>query len=347
MPDSTPLSYQTTMPDPIDTSYQAYSSEMGTSGPRFIQSLATWLSGKPSYEQWQAAKQNDYNQRMSAYNTWLSTGAGQRASALSGEYSPSYFSAGQPSASPVDYQTAPEGSGFNELAQGISGVFQFAQAIAGLQMAGSQIVGQNLKNEAQEIENTWLERLLIGKYYNQVYQADAKKLFNENLIGSRFGNPFGGVFQYGMGTYDVGEYDKGFLYDRNFQDIQRMKASVSLMNSQKALAEASEKEKNWVRDNLFEIQKKVLEHSAGLLKGELDFQATEQALRKSGTIAGIGVNVINATANLIKTFFGGAAGNAISGALSGLSGGKTASPNLSGGAVVDPFDLSGYGTLSF
>lgn len=333
------------MPDPIDTSYQAYSSEMGLSGPRFIQSLAAWASGKPNYEQWQSAKQNDYNQRMSAYNTWLQSGAGIRASAESGAYNPSYFSNGAASASPVDYQVAPDANGFNELAQGIQGVFNFAQSIAGLQMMGAQIQGQNLKNKAQEIQNQWLDSMLRNKTYGLGYNADYRKMVNEALLGSRFGNPFGGVYVYGTGTYDVGEYNKGFIYDRNFQDVARMKASIRLMDDQAALAQASEKEKNWVRENLFEIQKEILQHSSGLIKGELDFQKIEQNLRKAGVISGIGVNVINATANLIKTFFGGAAGNAIGGALSGLSSGKTAARS-GPGVGVDPFDLSGFGALS-
>lgn len=344
--ENSPLSYQTTMPDPIDTSYQAYSSEMGLSGPRFIQSIASWASGKPSYEQWQSAKQNDYNQRMSAYNTWLQSGAGIRASAESGAYNPSYFSNGAASASPVDYQVAPDANGFNELSQGIQGVFHFAQSIAGLQMMGAQIQGQNLKNKAQEIQNQWLDLMLMNKTYGLGYSADYRKMVNEALLGSRFGDPFGGVRIYGTGTYDVGDWNKGFIYDRNFQDVARIKASIRLMDDQAALARASEKEKTWVRENLFEIQKQILQHSAGLLKGELDFQPIEQKLRKSGIIAGIGVNVINATANLVKTFLGGGVGNAVGGALSGLTSGKTAKPSF-GGTGVDPFDLSGYGTLSF
>ena len=52
-------------------------------------------------------------------------------------------------------------------------------------------------------------------------------------------------------------------------------------------------------------------------------------------------------ADLVKTFFGGGAiSSGISGALGGLTGGSAHS-NLGGGASVDPFDLSGYGTLSF
>ena len=270
MADSSPLSYQTTMPDPIDTSYQAYSKEMGTSGPRFIQSLATFFSGKPSYQQWQNSKMNDYNMRMQAYNTWLSTGAGQRASAESGNYNPSYFGVGSPSASPVDYQIAPESSGFNEIAQGASGVLSLVQALQQYRLVASQIKGQELKNDEQVITNTYLPALLLNRSNFLGYQAGNMKFNNELLFGRRFGLPAfnpdedltseerasmpvlkqSGLFHYGGMDYDLSDVDKAFGYQEAASDIAYRNAATGLQNINAKVASLNAKEKQFYIDNI-------------------------------------------------------------------------------------------------
>lgn len=337
MPFSSPLSYQTTMPEYPDVSYQTWANMYGMGAQtRLGQSLNAWISGHPDYGTWRTNTLDKYNADMSAYNTWLSTGAGQRASAESGNYNPSYFQgAGNPSASPLSYQDVKPNSGLSEMAQGIQGIFQFAQAFASMRMLAAQVAGQQLKNKAQDITNRYLEtKLRLG---NDLlgFQADRKQMDLEDLLYPRWSQHpelwKGGVFSpYGRGTYNLENVDKGFGYQRAVKDLNFLQAGIDLRKSQDALTKASKREKDWFYQNVYSIQKSILEHTRDILKGTYDFQKTEQDLRKAGIIAGIGVNVINAAVNAIKAF------------VPGIHIGASGKTTVSGGSqspFVDPFDL--------
>lgn len=315
MASSSPLSYQTTMPEYPDVSYETWSNTYGNGSNgifgRLGDAVYAWSNHSPDYKTWRTNLLDEYNAAMSAYNTWLSTGAGQRASAESGSYNPSYFQgAGTPSASPLSYQDVQPNSGLSEMAQGIQGIFQFAQAISSMRMLAEQVAGQRLKNKAQDITNRYLETKL--KLGNDLlgFQADRKQMDLEDLLYPRWSSHpelwKGGVFSpYGRGTYNLENVDKGFSYQRNVKDLDFLQAGIDLRKSQDALTQASKREKDWFYENVYGIQKTILEHSRDLLKGTLDFQKTEQDLRKAGIIAGISVNVINAAVNAIKAFIPG------------------------------------------
>lgn len=312
MASSSPLSYQTTMPEYPDVSYQRWANMYGMGADsRLGQSINAWISGNPDYSTWRTNELDKYNAALSAYNTWLSTGAGQRASAESGSYNPSYFQgAGSPSASPLDFQDVRDNSGLSEMAQGISGIFQFAQAFAGMRMLSEQIAGQKLKNQAQDLTNRYLEGYLTRRNDNLGFQADRRQFEMEELLYPRWSSRpdlwKGGVFSpYGRQTYDLQDANRGFGYQRQVKDLDFIQSAIDLRESQEALNKASKREKDWFYENVYSIQKTILEHSRDLLKGTLDFQKTEQNLRKAGIIAGISVNVINAAVNAIKAFIPG------------------------------------------
>lgn len=353
---SSPLSYQTTAPEIPDTSYEAYKRAIGADGltyqgmPFNRAGIALWAhsAGKPSYDAWQSALMNTYNSQLSQYNTWLSTGEGIRKSAESGGYNPSYFDGGAASASPVDFQQGTESSGFSEMAQGISGIFQFASALQGLKMVSAQIAGQELKNKAQEITNRYLDTTLQYKRDSLGYQTDRRQFELESMFYPRWSKHpelwKGGAFSpYGRQTYDLREADNSLEYQRAVADLDYLKAGKTLRDSQSALLDASKREKEWYIDNVLEIQKEILEHQRDILRGEYDFQKTEQRLRKAGVIAGIGVNVINAAVNAIRTFTPagllGASGSP--GSLSGKSWPIPLSYPDNGG-----LDFSGFGSYS-
>lgn len=334
MASSSPLSYQTTMPEYPDVSYQTWARQYGAGmQTRLGQAIGAWWQGKPDYNTWRTNEIDKYNASLSAYNTWLGTGAGIRASAESGDYNPSYFQAGnQASASPISYQELPSNSGFSEMAQGISGIFQFAQAIQSMKMLSEQVAGQKLKNEAQRITNENLPKLLQYRTDNLGFQADKRQYDLEALFYPRWSQypdlwKTGAFSPYARGTYDLRDADRSFGYQRAVSDLNLMESAKNLRDSQSALNKASERDRDWFYNNVYGIQKEILEHSRDLLKGQYDFQKTEQNLRKAGIIAGISVNVINAAVNAIKTFI-----NPVASSLVPSSGGSSS-------RGVDPFDM--------
>lgn len=314
MPESqnSPLSYQTTMPEYPDVSYDAwlrqYYGDDATYNWAKRAGIIPVPVNKADYKTWRTNLLDDYNARMGAYNTWLQTGEGQRASAQSGGYNPSYFGAGSPSASPLDFSSDVAGpSPFSDMAQGISGLFQFAQAFGSLRMLTEQIAGQKLKNEAQEISNRYLDTTLSLKRDVLGFQADRKQHDLETLFYPRWSKHpelwSNGVFSpYGRGSYDLRGVDNSFEYQRQVKDLDLLDQAKALRIAQVALINANTKEKNWFIDNVNSIQKEILEKQRDLLSGQVDFLPIEQKLRKAGVIAGIGVDVINAAVNVIRSF---------------------------------------------
>lgn len=306
---NSPLSYQTTMPEYPDVSYEAwrrnyYGDAYGTPFERFTTPIPT---NRANYQNWRTNLLDKYNAQMSAYNTWLQTGEGRRASLLSGGYNASYYDGQSASASPLSYQEAPDNPGVLDMAQGLSGIFSFASALQGLKMMSSQIAGQELKNKAQAINNQYLESLLRGKVTQFGLKNDRQQFEIEQLFYPRWSKRpelwAQGVFSpYGREIYDLRDAQEGLGYQRAVADLDYLKAGKALRDSQSALAKASEREKTWYIENVMQIQKEILENQNKILSGEYDFQKTEFKLRKAGVIANIGVGTINAAVNAIKAF---------------------------------------------
>lgn len=307
------LSYQHVMPEYPDVSYEAWANTHGySSSPRFLAWLDTIFAGRQTYKEWKEDQINGYNADVSAYNSWLGTGEGIRASAESGDYSPAYYGsgAGAASASPLNYQEVSDQSGFSEMAQGISGIFKFISALQGMKMVATQIAGQKLKNQAQQITNDMLPSILTGKLSGLNLKNDRSQFELEQLFYPRWSSHpelwKGGVFSpYGRGVYDLRDAEKSFGFQRAAADIDYRKAAKDLLDSQNALVTASKREKDWYRENLFDIQKDILLNQKKILQGEYDFQKTEQKLRKAGVIANISVGVVNALVNAVKTLSAG------------------------------------------
>lgn len=371
MAENSPLSYQTTMPEYPDLDYQTYlktylykdsydrekalAAKFGHeyvdhdwyNANRMWNEFDAWNSGKLGYNDWRTNQLDSYNGALGAYKIWLESGAGQRASAESGNYNPSYFEgAGSPSASPLSYGQTSASSGFSEMAQGISGIFQFAQAIQSVRLMASQIAGQNLKNQAQKINNLFLERILSGRVSGQNLRNDRQQFELEQLFYPRWSNRpelwKAGVFSpYGRETYDLRDAERGLGYQRAVADLDYLKAGKALRDSQSALMDASTREKKWYYDNVLKIEKEILENQNKILAGEYDFQKTEQRLRKAGIISNIGVGVINAAVNAVKAFSPAGLLGSGSGSLSAPSW----KPPFSS-PVQDGLDMSGFGSWS-
>lgn len=331
------------MPEYPDVSYQAWASQYGRpgmSGTRLENALYAWGRNYPSYENWRTNQLDDYNAKMSAYNTWLGTGAGIRASSESGDYNPSYFQAGsQASASPLNYENVDSGPGFNEMAQGISGIISFIAALQNMKLQSAQIRGIDLKNQQQAIENQFLPTILSGRGSQLGYQNDWLNLRNTTELYSRYKDLpelwKNGVFSpFGTMTYDLRGTDKGLQYQKAFQDIDFLKAGTALRSAQKEMTNWNAKEKKFYVESIQSIYKEFLDTQLGLAKGELSFQKLSQDLKKRAVNWGIGISTANTIIGVAKTVAGfmnpavGAVGNAMS--------------SFERSTYTDPFPVSGY-----
>ena len=328
--EKSPLSWQTTMPEYPDVSYEAWGNQF-VSGSRLGQALEAFFTGSSDYNTWRNNKLDKYNAAMSAYNTWLSTGEGQRASLESGNYNPSYNSLGAAQASPLNYQSdvAPS-NGLSEMAQGLSGIFQFVQALQGMKMVSAQIAGQELKNKQQEIINAslaeklkWQNLGLFNSAAFQGYRADDQAFKTASNLYSVFGwkkdiaademfSPFG------IQSYNLKPFSHSPLYQRAWADLAMVRSATLLRNTQKEMLNWNIKEKKFYVNSIQQIQKEFWDNQLALAKGELSFQPIAQKLRKQATQWGIGLNVANTAINAAKTVVGML--NPVAGAASSISG---------------------------
>lgn len=321
MPSDSPLSYQTSMPEYPDVSYAKWRETQTSSkiGPRALASFDAWVRGNPNYETWRINQLDQYNSRMSAYNTWLLTGAGLAASAESGNYNKSYFDGGSASASPLQYQDVNPGSGASEMAQGLSGLMSLLSGVQGLRMASAQIAGKSLENQLlgekikqAETTNKWLDRSLGYKAFGLGYQADYRRMQNEAEVYSRFAGTNLGKSTYFMDSfgpglslmYDLNRANKGFMYNRQNADLAFVRAGTALRGVQKEMASWDAKSKQFYRECIQTIEKQILEGQLTLLNGQINFQPVEQQLRKESIRWGIGLQAANTVISAAKTVVG-------------------------------------------
>ena len=319
MAQDNPLSYQTTMPEYPDVSYQAWAKLYGNNDPsglhndRASHAINAWFKGNPDYKTWRTNELDQYNARMSAYNTWLSTGAGMKASAESGDYNPSYWQAGNASASPLNYEQVEPSSGLSEMAQGVSGIIQFVQALQGMKLASEQIAGQALKNQEQSIINEKLPAYLDARNRGQEfrssifgYQGDALSLKNSAQLYQIYKNRpelwRNGVFSpLGTMSYDLRDQEHSFGYQKAFQDIEFLRAGTKLRKEQAKMASWSAKDKKFYVTAIQQVYKDFLEQQLAFAKGQVSFQKTEQDLRRKAFNWKVGLDVANTAISAAKT----------------------------------------------
>lgn len=321
MPSDSPLSYQTSMPEYPDVSYQHWKETQTSNkfGPRALAAVDAWFQGNPNYSTWRTNQLDSYNAAMSAYNTWLQTGAGIAASAASGGYNKSYFDGGSSSASPLQYQDVNPGSGASEMAQGLSGLMSMLSGVQGLRMASEQIAGKALENELTgekikqaQTTNYWLNRTLGYKAYNLGYQADFRRMQNEAEIYSRLAGTNLGKSDYFMDAfgpglslmYDLNRVNKGFAYNRQNADLAFVRAGTALRQTQKEMTHWSAEQKKFYTQSIQTLEKALLDGQVKYLNGQIDWQPVEQQLRKQSIQWGIGLNAANTVISAAKTVVG-------------------------------------------
>lgn len=312
-----PASGQMVFPEYPDVGYRRWQNLYGHSSSRLGAAINAWALGNPNYSTWRQNQLDSYNAAVGAYNAWASSPQGHAAQNTAAGYNMSYDSGATSQGSPLSYQDVNPGNGFSEMAQGISGIIQFAQAVAGIKSMAVDIAskaagirGQELKNEAQEIQNKYLERTLRFRSMNFGYQADWNRMRNQAQIYSQFAGRKGVFGLNGMYTPTLGderlEYfmdgtEKGFLYNRQNADLAFLRAGTSLRNQQKALGELSGKAQKFYIENLLPLQQQILSGQKSLQEVELKWSDIEHELRKKALNWQIGLQATNTVISAIKT----------------------------------------------
>lgn len=305
MADSSQLSYQTTMPVYPDVSYDTWRKLYGNpdwggfASNRMFNALTAWANGDPSYSTWRTNLLDRYNADLNAYNTWLSTGAGQRASAESGSYNPSYFGNGSPSASPLDYQSVDPGNGFREISSGISSLATFVNLLQGLALKSAQIRGIQLENEGKSIENSFLPSILDFKRSKLGFDVDWSNLRNSTELYSRYKDMpelwKGGLFSTPYGSYDLRNTETGLMYQKAKADADYITAGIALRNIQEKMNSWSAKEKQFYVEEMQSIEK-------DLLFGKKDLQDIRVDVEKAARVSGIGSDIVRTIVSIVSLF---------------------------------------------
>lgn len=188
-----PYASSTTIPGaPVapDTSYNAWARSRGIAAGQ-TSGLAYWLNSKlPSnraaYESWKTKQENQYNQDLANWQTFINSPEFQKLAYTSAGYNANYA---DPSAispgSPGSYQTSeaagPQGSDLpTALMSTIQTALQVASGIQGLQMGATEIAGK-------KIENSFLATLLGKKSNLLSVQTQAGQLSLQKLMTDLFG----------------------------------------------------------------------------------------------------------------------------------------------------------------
>lgn len=302
MSSATDISYQTEYPVKPDTSYQSYLNSIGLgSSQEKLVGIKKWFKTKfgnaPTYDQWKSDLFDNYNADLSAYNTWLQSGAGIRASAESGNYNPNYFGEGS-QASPLEYQS-PRGTDGGE---GVQDIASFVGNIIGLVGGIENVKGQALKNQAQKTTNKYLEDQLIRRNSRLGFLADWQEFANSAQAFSMYGGNGSDLYAGGFGTYDISPTTtgRGLMYQTGLANLDYIRAGKELRHFQAKLADFSAQEKEFFVQNMQGLEQQ-------LLQGQVDWQEYEKQLRTDAQKAGIAnqtTRTILEIAKFIASIFG-------------------------------------------
>lgn len=320
---SSPLSYQTTMPEYPDVSYQRWASMYGGTGfghhTRLGQALNAWWNNHPNYQTWRTNQLDSYNASLEAYNAYASSPEGNRAQREAAGYNVNYDPGTVSSASPLSYQDVNPGNGSTEIGEGLSGLLSLVSGIQGMKMMSQQIVGKATENaiaeeklKGQQITNKWLDRMLGYKAFGLGYNADWRRMQNEAEVFSRLAGTNLGKSDYVMDSfgpglslmYDLNRVGKGFSYNRQNADLAFLRAGTSLRNQQKDMLSWDTKQKKFYYECIQELEKALLEGQVKYQNGVVNWQPVEQKLRQQSIQWGIGLNAANTVISAAKTVVG-------------------------------------------
>lgn len=258
------ISTQTSYPDSPDTSIQAYNNAMGNSRGFGSSALVRWfkthLGSHPSYNQWRTEQWDQYNSELQAYNSYITSLAGQKAQAQEAGYNPAWLGSDPGGGtSPIDYQHAedPADQVPNDLLNGVNTFMSLAAG--GLNLRAKFLQNAILRNEvgksASDAIIAGARAKYAGRYYGFQasrlgYLSDWQRFVNEGEINERFRGTDSDESEllFGDGdltnSYSVGKSSRrGFQYNKQYNDLELLKARKqwTKFKSQVASWDVSEK----------------------------------------------------------------------------------------------------------
>lgn len=262
------ISSQTSYPERPDTSLQAFNNAMGYS-PGFGQSsIARWfkshIGGDPSYNQWRTEQLDRYNADLNAYNSFITSLAGQKAQAEEAGFNPAWLGSDPGGgSSPLQYENE-EDPGDNPVGEVLQGVNMFMSLASGAQSLRRQhlqnvLLGQQINAAAWDNVIKSQEAKYAGRYYGYRsfklgFQSDMAKLLYGNEINSRVaGSPIDGQPYFeetapGLSNtyYDIGpDARRGLSYQGQYTEVELQKVILQWRRYQSEVAHWTAEEKQY------------------------------------------------------------------------------------------------------
>lgn len=298
-------SYQQQYPVMPDVSLQAYYNAMGhhtkfsRSGiGRFWHST---FGGDQSYNQWRANALDRHNADLNAYNSYISSLAGQKAMAEEAGYNPAWLdSAAGGGTSPLEYQNVPDPA--DQVPDAFGSFLGSMRNTLGLMLGAKELVAKSLQNDIlrQNVRIRTAEADAAQRYFGSrasrlAFLSDWQNLVNDAELQSRYGDLGDQVILYGFNNYTLDKYtSSGLMYQKQDSEIEYRKASKDLARAQERLSGLNAKEKEYYVDN---IQPLIRDYTEGRKTYQETVNAFYEEQRKN--------EMNNRTANTVaKIFFG-------------------------------------------
>lgn len=272
------ISTQTTYPVRPDTSLQAYNNAMGHGRGISQSAIGRWfnthIGNDPSYNQWRTEQIDRYNADLNAYNSFITSLAGQRAQAQEAGYNPAWLGSDPGGGtSPLQYENA-EDPGDNPVGEVLQGVNMFMSLASGAQSLRRQhlqnvLLGQQINAAAWDNVIKSQEAKYAGRFYGyrsfkMGFQSDMAKLLYGNEINSRVaGGPMDGSPWFeetapGLSNtyYDIGpDARRGFSYQSQYNEVEIQKATLQWRRYQSDIAHWTADEKKYYTQEIQPILK--------------------------------------------------------------------------------------------
>lgn len=305
MANETVQSYQQQYPVMPDVSLQAYYKAMGHHTMFSKSGIGRWwhstFGGDQSYNQWRSNLLDRHSADLNAYNSYITSLAGQKAMAEEAGYNPAWLdSSAGGGTSPLEYQNAPDPA--DQIPDALGTFLGSIRNTLGLMLGAKELVGKSLQNDIlrQNVRIRTAEADAAQKYFGSrasrlAFLSDWQNLMNDTELQSRYGDLGDQVIHYGENDYVLDRGTKsGLMYQKQDSEIEYRKASKDLVVAQKRLSTLNAKEREYYVDNIQPLIKEYTE-------GRKTYQETVNAFYEEQK----NNEMNNRTANTVaKIFFG-------------------------------------------
>lgn len=298
-------STQTNYPTRPDTSMDAYYDEHGRTSPLSRSALGrffnTFLGPDPTYNQWRNERLDKYNADLQAYNSYITSLAGQKVQALEAGYNPAWLdSASGGGTSPLDYQSAPDPA--EQVPDSISSLFGSVRTLLGVASGAQDVASKHIQNDILR-SNAQIKRAeaavsvpyFRSRASRMGFLSDWQQIMNEDQLYGQFGDLGDQVVHYGNSDYVLDRFIPNRLsYQKGVSEIDFLKAGKDVRKAQKSLFDLKASEQKYFNDN---IQPLIKEYTEGKKSYQDTVNAYYEEMKKN--------EMNNRTVNTISRIFFG------------------------------------------